>query len=145
MFFGQSNQKLDAKSRMTIPSQHRRHLEDGMMVTRSIREKCLQLYPISEWQIRAEKIEALERVDPRARQLRRQFFSQAEPVDMDKQGRILINQRLRSFAGIGSEVVVAGNNSYLELWSVTEWDNVNIDELDEDALREVAQHILDVF
>lgn len=130
---------------MTIPSQHRRYLEDGMMVTRSIREKCLQLFPLSEWQIRADKIEALERVDPRARQLRRQFFSQAEPAEMDKQGRILINQRLRTFADIESEVVVAGNNSYLELWSVTEWDKVNIGELDEEVLKEVAQHILDVF
>lgn len=115
------------------------------MITRSIREKCLQLFPISEWQVRADKIEALERVDPRARQLRRQFFSQAEPAEMDKQGRILINQRLRTFADIESEVVVAGNNSYLELWSVTEWDKVNIGELDEEVLKEVAQHILDVF
>lgn len=145
MFVGESNQKLDVKFRMTIPSQHRRHLEDGMVVTRSNFEQCLQLFPMEEWQRRAEKIEQLENRSRESRQLRRQFFSQAEEVIMDKQGRILINQRLREFANINSQVIVAGNNTFLEIWSQESWDIIDINEFDEGALDAVDQDIRNVF
>ena len=145
MFVGESNQKLDSKFRMTMPSQHRRHIEDGMVITRGIFDQCLLVFTLNEWESRAAKIESLERLDRKARQLRRQFFTRAERVDMDSQGRILISQRLREFAKIEAEVIVAGNNTFLELWSPEVWAQNAIDELDIDALDEVNEQILDVF
>lgn len=145
MFVGESVQKLDAKFRMTIPSQHRRYLEDGMIITRGIFDQCLMIFTLEEWESRATKIESLQRLDRKARQLRRQFFTRAERVDMDGQGRILINQKLREFARLESEVIVAGNHTFIELWSPTEWDQNAVDALDDNMLEEVDERILDVF
>ncbi|MEM7126461.1 MAG: division/cell wall cluster transcriptional repressor MraZ [Chloroflexota bacterium] len=145
MFVGESTQKLDAKFRMTMPPQHRRFLEDGMMITRGIFDQCLLVFTLSEWESRAAKIESLERLDRKARQLRRQFFTRAERVSMDSQGRILISQRLREFADIDSEAIVAGNHTFLEIWSPGVWDQNAVDELDIGALDEVDERILDLF
>ena len=145
MFVGESNQKLDAKFRLTIPSQHRRHLEDGMVITRSLDERCLRLYTLEEWNKLATKIEELQNGDRLMRQIRRQFFSQAEEVRMDKQGRILINQKLRTYAEVESEVVVAGNNSYLEIWNQTLWDETTLDLIDESTIQNVGKEILNFF
>ena len=41
---------------------------------------------------------------------------------MDRQGRVLIPSRLREYAHIDEEVVIAGMGSYLELWSRDEWE-----------------------
>lgn len=144
MFVGEDYQKLDAKFRMTVPSQHRRYLEDGLMITRSIFEKCLLAFTLDEWEERAAKIEAIQNLGRHERQLRRQFFSRAERADMDKQGRILISQRLRNYAGISTMAVVAGNNTILELWSPEEWDKNAIDELDVNALDQVDPQLLNM-
>ena len=143
MFFGQHQQKLDAKFRMTIPSQHRRYLEDGMMVTVSVYDDCLLLFPMEEWKIRSAKIEALKGVSSAVRKVRRQFFSHAEHAELDKQGRILLNQRLRDVGQIDADVMVAGNNTHLEIWSTNNWADHDIDKLDEEVLQELD--VLDVF
>jgi MraZ protein len=54
--------------------------------------------------------------------LRRAFFSGAEDLIPDKQGRILISQRLREYAQIEIDVIVAGVNLFVELWRPTLWD-----------------------
>lgn len=143
MFFGQHQQKLDSKSRMTIPSQYRRYLEDGMMVTVSVYDDCLLLFPMEEWKIRSAKIESLKGVSSAVRKVRRLFFSHAEQVELDKQGRILVNQRLRDVGQIDTDVMVAGNNTHLEIWSMNNWAEHDIDKLDENVLEELD--VLDVF
>ena len=54
--------------------------------------------------------------------LRRIVFSAAEDLKQDAQGRILLSQRLREFAGIQEDVLIAGVNSHLELWNPQQWE-----------------------
>ena len=57
--------------------------------------------------------------------LRRYLFSGAAEAEPDKQGRIVIPQNLREFAGLTKDVVVIGADDHCEIWDKAEWDFLN--------------------
>lgn len=130
MFLGEFSHTLDTKGRLTVPSKFRDQLEAGLVVTRSPMDRCLLLFPMSEWEKIAAKVSALPLADPRSAQLRRAFFSAAEDLVPDKQGRILMSQRLRDWAQIEGEVIVAGVNTFVEIWRPNLWDEKVLQPLD---------------
>jgi MraZ protein len=130
MFLGEFSHTLDPKGRLTIPAKFRDRLDAGLVVTRSPMDRCLLLFPMPEWEQVAAKVSALPLADPRSAQLRRAFFSAAEDLTPDKQGRILVSQRLRDLAQIESEVVVAGVNTFVELWRPDLWQEKVLQPLD---------------
>ncbi|NJN81300.1 MAG: division/cell wall cluster transcriptional repressor MraZ [Caldilineaceae bacterium] len=136
MFLGAFTHTLDSKGRLTVPAKFRDQLATGLVVTRnpSSADRCLLVFPQSEWELRAAKISELSLIDSRSALLRRAFFSAAEDLKPDKQGRVLISQRLRDFANIESEVVVAGVNTFIELWQPGLWEEKVLGRLDDDEL-----------
>jgi MraZ protein len=136
MFLGEFIHAIDSKGRLTIPAKFREDLDTGLVVTRGL-DRCLAIYPIPEWEQLASQVSGLPVTDRRARAFRRLVFANASDVDLDKQGRILIPPRLRDYAGLDGEAVVAGLNTYIELWSPDTWaeerervedDQANIEE-----------------
>jgi MraZ protein len=123
MFLGRFDHVLDEKGRLAIPARFRADLQGGMVLTRG-NDRCLNLFPEARWAEIAARLDALPMGDPNARNLRRAAFAAAEPVELDKQGRIVVSERLRQYAGISGNVAVVGMNSYLELWDQTAWDAV---------------------
>lgn len=134
MFLGEYTHTLDSKSRLTIPSKFRNILAAGLVVTRSPNEQCLLAFPLDEWEKVSAKIDALPKMDRKANRLRRAIFSKAEMLELDKQGRILISQRLREHAHIADEVVLAGVNTHFELWTPAAWNEIN-EDVDDDMLE----------
>ena len=130
MFLGEFSHTLDTKGRLTIPAKFRERLDAGLVVTRSPMDRCLLLFPMSEWEQIAAKVSLLPLADPRSAQLRRAFFSAAEDLTPDKQGRVLVSQRLRELAQIESEVIVAGVNTFVELWQPALWQEKVLQPLD---------------
>ena len=122
MFLGEFNYTLDSKSRLTIPAKFREMLAPTLVVTRSPTETCLMVLPMAKWNELAEKLNVLPMADPSSALLRRIVFSAAEDLKQDGQGRILLSQRLREFAGIQEDVLIAGVSSHLELWNPAQWD-----------------------
>ena len=122
MFLGEYTHSLDAKGRLTIPAKYRNELAVGLVVTRNPVDRCLLLFPQEEWQQLADKVSAMPITDPRSAAFRRAFFSAAEDLQPDGQGRILLSQRLRDYATIGADVVVAGMNKFVELWNPALWE-----------------------
>jgi len=121
VFLGEYSHNLDSKGRLTIPAKYREQLKMGMVVTRNPGGNCLLLMPLDEWQRVSARVSALPLTDRRSALLRRALFSAAEDLTQDKQGRILVSQRLREFADIETEVVVAGMNTHIELWNPQRW------------------------
>ncbi len=118
---------------MAVPSKFRTGLGERMFITRGF-DKCLSLYPAAEYERIAASVNSLSKLDPKARDLGRLFFSEAAEVELDKQGRINIPARLRDFAGVSGDdslVRVVGVNTHVEIWSAIAWDQRN-DELDKD-------------
>ena len=122
MFLGEFSHSLDSKGRVTIPAKFRHRLMPGLVVTRNPTGGCLMVMPLDEWQNVAARVSALPLIDKRTAQLRRALFSAAEDLKPDRQGRILICQRLREFAGIENEIIIAGMNTYIELWDPAQWE-----------------------
>ena len=126
MFLGQYFYTLDTKGRLIIPSRYREHLQGEFVITRGL-DHCITLYPNNVWDEIASKVTALPITDPRGRALRRIFFSDATKVELDRQGRILIPDRLREIAGLttGTEVAIVGLDRFIELWDPDEWQRQN--------------------
>jgi MraZ protein len=137
MFLGEYEHSVDSKSRIAVPAKFRTQLEGGLVVTRGF-ERCLQVYPMDQWQALSERVSGLSLGSTEARQLRRLLFASAFDTEVDKQGRILLPANLREYAGIGDEAVVAGMNTYFEIWSKADWDAA-MSELDESGSAIAAQ------
>lgn len=134
MFLGEYSHNLDSKGRLTIPAKYREQLEPGMVVTRNPSGGCLLLMPMDEWERVSARVSALPLTDRRSALLRRALFSAAEDLTQDKQGRILISQRLREFAHIETEVIVAGMNTHIELWNPQLWQEQVLAPLEGDEM-----------
>lgn len=119
MFFGEYAHTIDDKGRLTIPAKYRVDLHEAM-ITRGL-DRNLVLYPMAEWQQFVERLKQLPITDPSSRRLQRLFFSGAQEVSPDRQGRILIPPYLREYAGIGTEVIIAGMEDFVEIWSPAAW------------------------
>lgn len=136
MFLGEYTHNLDSKGRLTIPARFRDELVSGLVVTRNPAGGCLLLMPMDEWNRIAERVSALPLTDRRSALLRRILFSAAENLKPDKQGRILISQRLRDFANIQEDVLIAGMNKYVELWNPSVWNEQVLSALEDTELND---------
>ena len=120
MFLGEFIHAIDEKGRLTIPAKFRADLAAGLVVTRWI-DRCLAIYPLEEWKRLAERVSALPVTDRRARAFRRLVFANASDAVPDRQGRVLIPPRLREYAGLNSDVIVTGLDTYIEVWNTGDW------------------------
>ena len=122
MFFGEFSYKIDEKGRIPVPPKFRSALEAGVVLAPGI-EKCITAYTLTEWQKLAATLTGSPVMTPsKLRRLNRAVFATAFSTQMDGQGRVAIPTPLREYAGIRDEVVIAGANTYLEIWSKEGWE-----------------------
>ena len=120
MFLRQYTHSLDSKGRMTIPARFRDLLTDGVYITRGY-DQNLRLLTDSAFTSMAERINQLSDTNPKARRLKRHFFSGADRLEIDRLGRVLIPQFLREFAGLENEAVIVGRGNEIEVWAPESW------------------------
>lgn len=120
MFIGEYSHNLDDKGRVAIPKKFNAELVSGAVVTRGL-DQCLFLYTRSEWNKLAEKLANLPFAQANSRAFSRLMLAGAMDLEMDKQGRIVIPEYLRQFAGIKKNVVIAGLYNRLEIWDAEMW------------------------
>ncbi|HLC89602.1 MAG TPA: division/cell wall cluster transcriptional repressor MraZ [Patescibacteria group bacterium] len=121
MFIGEYQHNLDQKNRMAIPAKFRLVLNKGAVVTKGL-DNCLFLLPKTEWQKLADKLAALPIAKANARAVARLMLAGAMDVEIDKQGRMLIPDYLKEFAGLKKTVIVAGLYDRLEIWDEAKWN-----------------------
>lgn len=124
MFRGRYNYQTDSKGRLSIPARFREILssnyDERLIITNF--DQCLWAYPVTEWQELERKVGALPQFVEEVKAFQRVFISAAAECPIDKQGRILIPQSLREYAGINKDVVVVGMAKRLEIWARERWD-----------------------
>lgn len=86
------------------------------MITRGL-DGCLFAMPQNEWDLFEEKLSKLPLTNKNARKVVRFFAAGATLCEIDKQGRVLIPENLREFAGMLKDVVIEGSMKRIELWS----------------------------
>ncbi len=120
MFLGEYEYRVDAKGRVPLPPKYREKLKDGVVLTAGP-EKCIVAYSQSEWEKLASNLTGGSIVPSKLRRLNRAVFASAYNVEVDGQGRVPLPQLLRDHAEVGDEVVVAGANTYFEIWNKKQW------------------------
>ena len=119
MFVGQYNHSMDAKGRVALPAKFRAELKKAV-VTKGL-DNCLFVYPKKEWDKMAEKLAALPVAKANTRAFSRLMLAGAMEIEFDKQGRVILPEYLRNFAGLKKDVVVAGLYTRLEIWDQEAW------------------------
>ena len=121
MFIGEYSHSIDPKKRLAIPAKFRSDLKNKVVITRGL-DKCLFIYPMKVWEALAEKLGNLPVGESGTRSFIRLMLAGATDVEVDKQGRILVPDYLKDYAGLSKEVVVAGLYNRLEIWDGKKWD-----------------------
>lgn len=133
--------KMDAKGRVAIPSGLKKQLlpmlERGFVIKRSVFQKCLELYPMDEWERTMNKVNKLNRFVKKNNDFIRMFTAGVKLIDMDANGRLNIPKDLMNFANLSSELVLSSSVGMIEVWNKDAYENsINDPEVDFGALAE---------
>ncbi len=124
MFLGEYRHTLDPKGRIVLPADVRDDFADGCVVTKG-QEKCLYVFPLSRWEEEVEKLNRLPRTNKKVRSYLRSYLSGAKEVVPDKQGRVMLPEHLRTYAGLDREAVVVGVLDRIEIWNEGSWEDLS--------------------
>ena len=129
MLSGEFKHGLDPKNRLFIPAKHREELtvgSDSFMIAKSIRENCLKIYSMSEWEAYISPITKMDRKD--SERILRALHRDAAQVTPDAQGRVIIPASLVEYAGIVKGAVIVGCGTYSEIWAEESYESMVADE-----------------
>jgi len=115
-------------------------LQDGFVLKRSVFQPCLELYPMSEWNILMLKINKLNRFKKKNNDFIRRFTAGVKVVEVDSAGRLLIPKDLISFSGILKDVVLASSVNILEIWDKNKYEQA-IDDAASD-FADLAEEVM---
>jgi transcriptional regulator MraZ len=121
VFSGQYRVAVDDKGRIAIPVRFRADFDTGGSIGKWL-DPCLALHPRAAWEGIENRVDPLPFTDGKARDLQRFLHSSTFPIELDKQGRLVVPPPLRDFAGLtGSEAILVGSGARLELWAPDRW------------------------
>lgn len=117
---GEFECKVDAKGRFMFPIAMKKQLgeafEKGFVINRSLYQKCLALYPVSEWEKQNKRLGKLNRLKKDVDIFIRRVTGGATACEPDNTGRILIPKTLSEYADIKTDIKVLGSNNIIEIW-----------------------------
>ena len=122
MFLGTHEPRLDEKGRLILPAKFRDELATGLVITKG-QERCLYVFPASEFQTITDTLRQAPVTAKAARDYQRVMFAGAHDEIPDRQGRVTIPQGLREYASLEKDCVVIGANTRVEIWDSKAWKN----------------------
>jgi MraZ protein len=138
MFLGTHEPKLDEKGRLILPAKFREELATGLVITKG-QERCLYVFPQSEFLNITESLRQAPVTQKAARDYSRVMFAGAHDEIPDRQGRVTIPQSLREYANLDKECVVIGANTRVEIWDSKAWNSYLSDR--EKNFAEVSEEV----
>lgn len=145
MFTGKHLHTIDDNNRLAIPSSIRKCVDEekegkGFFITPGL-DKCLAIYPPLHFKEITKKLSELMFTNQKARTFQRLFFSRSSSfVTCDKQGRIIVPQLHKDYAGLKKEVVIIGVMDRIEIWDLQHWN-----EFEEDNEQNFERDAEDLF
>ncbi len=130
---GTYEHSLDAKGRLFIPAQLRKELGDTLYLTMGV-DACLAIYPQETWDVFTERFASLPMSQSKAM---RPLFANAAKCEADSQGRIVIPQKLRKYAGLVKDTVIIGVHNRAEIWSAENWQSQEEEEMTPEKMTEI--------
>jgi len=139
VFLGTHEPKLDEKGRLILPARFREELSNGLVITKG-QERCLYVFPSSEFSAITERLRGAPVTEKAARDYMRVMFAGAHDEVPDKQGRVTIPSGLRTYAALEKDCVVIGANTRLEIWDSESWNSYLADR--EKTFSDVSSEVL---
>ena len=119
-FIGTYECKADTKGRIMIPVALKKQLaaqmQDGFVLKRAVFNRCLELYPLKEWEALMERVNKLNRFNKKNNDFIRRFTAGVKLVEIDASGRLLIPKDLVVHAAMKKQIVISSAVNILELW-----------------------------
>lgn len=119
-FIGTYECKVDAKGRLMIPVALKKQLVDsldaGFVLKRSVFQPCLELYPMTEWNLMMQKINKLNKFVKKNDDFIRRFSAGVRMVEIDALGRLLIPKDLATIGNISKDLVLSSALNIIEIW-----------------------------
>lgn len=134
--------KLDAKGRLVLPARIKSQLpagEDNELVIRRGFEKCLNIYPMTEFKRVFSKISALSEFNEEFRKLQRNFLPGAAIVELDANGRLLIPKSMVTYAELDKDVKILGVGNKIEVWNPVNYEK---EIMGQDELAELTAKVV---
>lgn len=141
MLIGEYRHTVDDKGRLFVPAKLREELGEPLIVTRGL-DQCLFVFPMAEWRNLEAKLRALPLAQSSARAFVRFLLAGATECTPDKQGRVLLPQPLREYAGIEREAVLIGVGNRVEIWAGERWARY-VEEAAQ-SYSQIAEQIVDL-
>mgnify|MGYP006294637653 CR=1 FL=1 len=141
MFRGVSSINLDDKGRLAVPTRYRAELSeccDSQLVVTVGLDRCLLLYPLPEFEEIERKLVKLPTLNKKVKRLQRLLVGHATECEMDGQGRFLIPEPLRAFAGLERRVALIGQGNKFEIWDEVSWASARDEWIEEEHADEEA-------
>lgn len=119
-FMGAFKHSVDPKNRVFIPASLREEMGDEVYVIKGV-DPCIAVYTQEGWEAFVEKLSSLPEIQ--ARKVKRALLSSACKTKIDSQGRILITQIHKTYAGLDKNVYVVGVGNHVEIWDEDRWNS----------------------
>ncbi len=133
MFVDNYERSLDSKFRIVLPKKFRLALGPQVFLARS--DNSLAVYSEEQFRETSQRLIDLDRAGEIPRQVRLAFAASTVSVEPDdKTGRITLPQKLREYANLTDEVIVAGVLTHVEIW-----DKAAFEALEESHIDVVQQ------
>ena len=113
---GEFHHSFDDKYRLTVPARFRDEFDNGIYVVRGF-DRNLMVLTAPAFEALYKHVMNMNILDPKTRFLRRYILGKANQAELDKSGRILISQDLRTWAGLETNVTIIGQGNYFEVWN----------------------------
>ena len=128
---GTYEHSIDAKGRLFIHAKLREELGVTFYLAMGV-DECLAIYPQETWNRFTEKFASLPMSQSAAM---RPLFANASKCELDSQGRIVIPQKLRKYAGLEKDAVIIGVNDRAEIWSAETWNAREEEEMTPEKMK----------
>jgi Uncharacterized protein conserved in bacteria len=144
VFIGNSDAKADAKGRIFIPAHYRKALQEGessrLVMRKDPYSNSLMLYPETIWNQKLTTLKnGLDEWNPTHQIVLMQYVSEAEWLDMDSQGRVLIPRKYLQMIGAESAVQFVGMLDTFSLWAKGNFEKA---KLPADEFTSLLQQIM---
>ena len=124
MFYGEHEHSLDKKGRLILPAKFREAAKanyiEKFYITRGL-DSCLFMFAEEEWKAQETKFKSMPFTKSQSRKFNRLYFSGAQEVIFDKQGRVLVPRYLKDYAGIKRDIMIIGVANRIEIWDIDRW------------------------
>jgi len=139
--------KMDPKGRIVLPARLKARLpeaiEQKIVILLGFR-KCLTIYTMSQWEEKLKSFAQVSEYDEEGQQFIRDFTYGMSEETLDSVGRFSLNKKLIQYAGLTSDVILAGVGSKIEIWNPKEYEKALTPMAERGKLQPIARGIFDI-